>query len=263
MKLVAVLLLAGAVLAASPIVDAAAAAPLHALLITGGCCHDYEAQKKILVEGISARANVRWTVVHEGATPAHRMSVYENPDWAQGYDVIVHNECCAQVNDAALVERIAAPHRTGVPAVMLHCSALSYRDAPTDAWRRVLGIKSLRHERRRDLLVTPMNLAHPVMAGFPTEWLVKQDELYRNDFIWPGVIPLAQAFGEETQREHVVIWVNLHGTGRTFATTLGHGRSTFESAVFLDLVTRGLLWACGKLSPDGAPMIGYGAGPGD
>jgi hypothetical protein len=29
--------------------------PLRALLITGGCCHDYEAQKKILTEGISAR----------------------------------------------------------------------------------------------------------------------------------------------------------------------------------------------------------------
>src|SRR4051812_12470956 len=43
-----------------------AAEPLRALLITGGCCHDYEAQKKILSEGISARANVTWTILHEG-----------------------------------------------------------------------------------------------------------------------------------------------------------------------------------------------------
>src|SRR6267142_5716633 len=43
-----------------------AAEPLKALLITGGCCHDYEAQKKIISEGISARANVTWTILHEG-----------------------------------------------------------------------------------------------------------------------------------------------------------------------------------------------------
>src|SRR5438093_1248462 len=43
-----------------------AAQPLRALLITGGCCHDYEAQKKILTEGINARANVQWTIIHEG-----------------------------------------------------------------------------------------------------------------------------------------------------------------------------------------------------
>ena len=38
--------------------------PLKALLVTGGCCHDYTAQKKIIPEGVSARANVEWTIVH-------------------------------------------------------------------------------------------------------------------------------------------------------------------------------------------------------
>src|SRR6266545_7963726 len=56
-------------------VSVRAAEPLHALLITGGCCHDYEAQKKILSEGISARANVTWTIVHEGGdTKEHQVS---------------------------------------------------------------------------------------------------------------------------------------------------------------------------------------------
>lgn len=31
--------------------SAFAAAPLKALLVTGGCCHDFEAQNKILSEG--------------------------------------------------------------------------------------------------------------------------------------------------------------------------------------------------------------------
>ena len=43
----------------------AATPALKVLMITGGCCHDYEHQKLILAEGISARANVEFTIVHE------------------------------------------------------------------------------------------------------------------------------------------------------------------------------------------------------
>jgi hypothetical protein len=31
-----------------------------------------------------------------------------------------------------------------------------------------------------------------------------------------------------------------------------------EDPVYLDLVTRGLLWACGKLDENGKPTEGYG-----
>src|SRR3954471_15586644 len=81
--------------------------PIRALLVTGGCCHDYTHQKKILTEGISARANVEWTIVHEGdGTTTHRVSIYEKPDWSKGYDIVVHDECFADVKDEAFVENI-------------------------------------------------------------------------------------------------------------------------------------------------------------
>jgi hypothetical protein len=51
--------------------------PLRALMIAGGCCHDYGRQKLILSEGISARARVEWTLVHEATEKKnHRVSVY-------------------------------------------------------------------------------------------------------------------------------------------------------------------------------------------
>jgi hypothetical protein len=50
----------------------AAVEPIHALLIAGGCCHDYEAQKTILTEGISARANVTWDILFEGGSSKGR-----------------------------------------------------------------------------------------------------------------------------------------------------------------------------------------------
>src|SRR5712675_2060182 len=81
--------------------------PIRALLVTGGCCHDYAHQKTILTEGISARARVEWTIVHEGdGSTSHRISVYEKPDWSKGFDVVVHDECFADVKDKAFVEGI-------------------------------------------------------------------------------------------------------------------------------------------------------------
>src|SRR5665213_2770676 len=106
---------------------ARAANPIHALLITGGCCHDYDEQKRILTEGISARANVTWDILYEGGsakdggTRNHRMSIYEKPDWTHGFDVIVHNECFGDVTNVDFVNHIAKGHWDGVPAVMIHC----------------------------------------------------------------------------------------------------------------------------------------------
>lgn len=237
---------------------------LKVLMICGGCCHDYESQKLILSEGISARANVEFTVVHEGPGPKvkesrdHKVSIYEKEDWAKGYDLVLHNECFGAVNDDAFIERIAKPHFEGVPAVMLHCSSHSYRTAKTDEWRKCLGISSLKHENNRDLLIKTINAEHPVMQGFPNEWLNKADELYINDKVWENAVPLAKSFGEETQKDHTVIWVNTYGKGKVFATTLGHGNDTMADPIYLDLVTRGLLWAAGKLDDQGKPLPGYG-----
>src|SRR5262245_49008408 len=74
--------------------------PLRALLIAGGCCHDYAAQHKILSEGIQARANVVVDVIlseDKGTTP--RFPIYDNPEWSKGYDVVIHDECAAGVKD--------------------------------------------------------------------------------------------------------------------------------------------------------------------
>ena len=65
------MLFAGPVLAASLLfgaLDAGAQevrpAPIKALLILGGCCHDYAAQKDLLKAGIESRANVSVDVVY-------------------------------------------------------------------------------------------------------------------------------------------------------------------------------------------------------
>jgi uncharacterized protein len=243
---------------------ARAAEPIHALLITGGCCHDYDAQKKILTEGISARANVTWDILYEGGdvnsggTRNHRMSIYEKPDWTKGFDVIVHNECFGDVTNVDFVNRIAKGHWDGVPAVVIHCAIHSYRHSKTDEWRKLLGVSSYNHEDARLFNVININPDHPVMKGFPANWAdPEKDELYRIAKLWPDCVPLAKGIGV-TNTPNVCIWVNTYGKARVFGTTLGHGDKTMGSDTYLDLVTRGLLWACGKLDDNGMPMAGYG-----
>lgn len=235
------------------------AKPIKALMVCGGCCHDYENQKKIVADFISARANVVFDVVHEGGTTReHKVSIYSKPDFWKNYDVIIHNECFGQVNDVAFVEAISNAHLVhGVPAVMLHCSTHSYRAAKTEAWRETLGITSTYHEKNRDLTIRTVGKEHPIMRGVPATWSDPKDELYVAAKFWPSATPLAVAYGEDTKKDHPVIWLNNAGKAKVFATTLGHNNSTMQNAVFQEIVARGLLWAVGKLGPDGNPVPGY------
>ena len=45
---------------------------------------------------------------------------------------------------------------------------------------------------------------------------------------------------------------------RVFGTTIGHHNKTMESETYISYLTRGLLWACGKLDENGKPVKGYG-----
>ena len=71
-------------------------------------------------------------------------------------------------------------------------------------------------------------------------------------------MPLALAYGEDTKQEHPVIWVNNFGKARIFGTSLGHHNETMNNSVWLDVVSRGVLWATGHLTDDGKPERGFG-----
>ncbi|HUS40648.1 MAG: ThuA domain-containing protein [Pirellulales bacterium] len=233
--------------------------PLKALLITGGSSHDYPSQQQILSEGISRRANVEWKIVLQGETRDTMIEFYKNPNWADGYDVVVHNECFGGVQDDAFIEQIAKPHFDGVPAVTIHCSTHSYRNAKTDEWRKLLGVSSFGHETHYPLAVKPVQHEHPIMKGFPETWNTPNGELYIIEKQWPNCVPLAQAYGKRTEKNHTCVWVNTYGKGRLFGTTIGHHNITMRQEVYLDMVARGLLWACKKLDDDGKPLPGYEA----
>lgn len=218
--------------------------PLSALLVTGGCCHDYDTQKKIISDGLAARMAITVDVVQGDSTKSDELELYEKADWASGYDIIIHNECYGDVVNEDFVAGIVKAHADGVPAVFIHCSMHSYRNSPAaDQWRELIGVTSRRHESKRPLAVVLTAKEHPIMKGFPPVWKTEQGELYVVEKVWPGCEVLATAYGTDTEREHPVIWTNKLGKTRMFGTTIGHHNETMQTDVWLDLVANGVTWA--------------------
>jgi hypothetical protein len=74
----------------------ASTGPLRILLVTGGCCHNYKLQAESLTNAFARQAPAQWTVVHAGGNGTRaEIPLYQNADWARGFDVVVHNECFA------------------------------------------------------------------------------------------------------------------------------------------------------------------------
>lgn len=238
----------------------ASARPIRALLVIGGCCHDYNKQKDLLTKGISARANVEWTIAYDRDTGTkHLNPVYEKPDWAKGYDVIVHDECCSDVKDLDLIERILEPHRQGLPAVVLHCGMHCYRSKGypnVTPWFEFTGLQSTGHGPQEPIAIHFLDAESPITKGM-RDWTTIREELYNNSSgkllksahaLARGTQEYRSPNGRETKAESVVVWTNLYkGKTKVFATTLGHNNGTVEDPRYLDLVTRGLLWSVGKL----------------
>ncbi|MBS0207164.1 MAG: discoidin domain-containing protein [Planctomycetes bacterium] len=225
--------------------------PVQALLITGGCCHDYAKQKEILKKGIESRAMVEVTLVHssDSSTKA-RFDMYDSPDWAKGYDVVIHDECSADVKEMPYVDNILSAHKNGVAAVNLHCAMHCYRTG-TDDWFKFVGIHSTGHGPQKPIDITFLDRVHPISKELEN-WTTINEELYNNVKLFDTTVPLArgrQDTGNKVE-DFVVAWANQFGKARVFSTTLGHNNETVGDPRYLDLVTRGLLWSVDRLTPE-------------
>ncbi len=226
--------------------------PLRALLIAGGCCHDYAKQQQAISKGIQSRANVRvdvyWT---DNSTTSPILPLYTKLNWAEEYDVIIHDECAADIKDPAIVNRIVQVHQK-IPAVHLHCAMHSFRTG-TDAWFQHLGLQSSGHGPQEPIDINFVDSEHPITATL-SDWTTINEELYNNVKVF-GAHAIAvgkQKIGGENPRveEAIVAWTNETHGAKSFSTTIGHNTETVMDPRYLELVTRGLLWSCGKLTPE-------------
>ena len=245
----------------------AADKPLKVMLITGGCCHDYKTQTELLKAGIEERIAAEVVQIHvDDKSTKPPLPILGNPNYAAGYDVVIHDECAAGVGDPAIIDGVLKPHRDGIPAVNLHCAMHSYRfgnfkqkvdpAADNGKWFEFIGLQSTGHGPQQPIDITFVDKDHPITKGL-ADWTTIKEELYNNIAVHEGAHPLAR--GKQGKQETVVAWTNLYGPRKTrvFSTTIGHNNETVADARYLDLVARGILWSADKLGADGKPAAGY------
>lgn len=258
--------------------------PIRVLLIAGGCCHDYAKQSAVLKAGVEERIHAEVTVIYsENRSTETTFEHYNDPNWADGYDVILHDECSANVTDKPYIDRILAAHKNGVPAVNIHCAMHCYRwdfRAPVEkgadnaGWYEFLGIQSTGHGPKAPIDVTYVaKAAHPIAKGLDN-WTTTTDELYNNVQVFENMKPIAMgrqiqppskkalkadpnAKGKEETA--VLAWTNVYGPKKTkvFCVTLGHTDEVVENPNYIDLISRGLLWTTGHMAEDGTAEKGY------
>jgi hypothetical protein len=254
-----------------------AARPLRVLLVSGGCCNDYRSQRAILKQGLEARANlVIDQSFSDDATTKPRLPILGNPDYAKGYDLVIHDECAADISDPAIIEGVLKPHRDGIPGVNLHCAIHSYRIGPPIApvtfgtphalWFEYLGLQSSGHGPLIPIDISYTDRTTGIAVGL-TNWTTIYEEQYYNTRRFDTALVIARGTqtikrndGSENINDFAIAWTNEYGLKKTrvFSLSLGRDDNTVTDPRYLDLVARGVLWATGHLDNDGSAAAGYG-----
>src|SRR5207344_1857959 len=115
-------------------------------------------------QGLEARANVQVDIIYSSDSSTHPpLPIYGNPDYAKGYDVVLHDECASDINDQKVIEGVLQPHRDGIPAVNLHCAMHCYRignpndpatpGTPHALWFEYLGLQSSGHGAQKPIAI--------------------------------------------------------------------------------------------------------------
>lgn len=245
--------------------------PLNVLLINGGCCHDYDAQGPVIKEIIESNLKAKVTVENTDSKKTNaRFDVYENEDWAKGYDLIVHNECTANVTDRDYVKRILDAHRAGVPALNLHCAMHSYRwgnfkkavelGGDNADWFEMIGLQSSGHGPGAPVEVTYTDVDHPITKGL-RNWVTPAGELYNNIQVFDSAKVLAngaQTVNGKRSKDAAIMWTNTYGPEKTkiFSISVGHTSEEMKDENFADLLVRGVLWTTGNINDDGSAKNG-------
>lgn len=209
------------------------AKPLQVLFLGDRGHHQPEARWKQLQGPLAARGIVLTYTENLDDLNAKKLA---------GYDGLVVYANAAKITpeqETALLDYVAAGHGF----IPLHCASFCFQNS--DKYIALVGAQFQKHggEIVRTEIVEPK---HELLKGFDgfSSWdetyvHTKHNEKdrtvieYRNGGM--------QAAG---QSREPWTWTRTHGEGRVFYTAWGHDERTFGNAGFVNLVERGIRWAC-------------------
>ena len=118
--------------------------PVRALIVTGGCCHNYLYQTFALGSGVQKVANVDFEIVHVGGRGTQAMiDLYNESDWAEPYEVVIHTNASRTPQSRSI--SVGSPKRTA--AVRRPWSSTA-RCTPTGLPRSMIGGVSRGYESK-------------------------------------------------------------------------------------------------------------------
>jgi len=130
--------------------------------------------------------NIVFTVAYDDDTTTRHMNpIYEKEDWYKGFDVVIHDECTADVNKDEQVATVLKPHKDGLPGIVLHCGMHCYRTADWNKkggvtpWFEFTGLQTTGHGAQLPIALHFVDTASPITKGME-DWTTINEELYNN-----------------------------------------------------------------------------------
>jgi type 1 glutamine amidotransferase len=229
---------------------------MQVLIITGQNPHDWRATTPSLRKTLDDTQKFETRVIEE-----FRGS---GPEILAPYDVVIVNYYDGNNPKNRWGERaetgLSDFVRSGKGLVLYHLSLGAF-DGWTDYekmsggnWRPNQGHHSPQHDYPLDI----KDPEHPIMSGFKTPLMIKNDELFANLRWQPAgsYHVLATAYDDHSRygaqdkqtkvgagTDEPILWTTEFGKGRVFNIALGHGPEDTENPEFKAIFMRGVEWA--------------------
>jgi len=238
--------------------------------IEPGRFHDYKAQKELFLE-VSGKNEWETTVL----TGSHHDVIEKlasEPNFADGYDVVVYNFCFAGCANLDVPYNIIEQTKTkGIPAMLIHCSLHSFwptykvkgenavhapgapekahtkkellakwnKEHPGKAfpsWATFTGISSTKHGPKTPIKTKNLIADHGALKDVP-EYETVNAELYNNFINAEGSkdsLPIME--GVQGKASSIILWEHPVGKSKTVSFTLGHSTAEWQQAEFQQVI---------------------------
>ncbi len=229
---------------------------IQVLIITGQNPHDWRATTPSMRKTLDETEKFETRVVEEFRGGG--------PEILAPYDVVILNyydgnnpkNRWGERADTALADFV----RNGKGLVLYHLSLgafggwTDYEKMSGGNWRPNQGHHSPQHDYALDI----KDPDHPIMKGFKTPLMIKNDELFANLRWQPAgsYHVLATAYDDHSRygaqdkqtkvgagTDEPILWTTEFGKGRVFNIALGHGPEDTENPEFKAIFRRGVEWA--------------------
>ncbi len=213
-------------------------AGLKVLILGGGASHDYQ---KWFHE-----ADVKTLNATGGISANYTETTGGLADVIAGVDVLIVSNNKPFTDDATK-QAITKHIESGKGLIGLH-PGLWYNWKDWPEYNRVLvGGGARGHDKLGEFEVVASDPAHPVMAGVPAKFTIK-DELYwfEPDTTGTPIKVLATAHSPSKNKDFPQVFVVQHPKARVVGLTLGHDGDAHNLPAYIQLLRNAVLWTTGK-----------------